>query len=398
MKSQNALRLVGIGGANRAMEAEVKRLAKRGLEAWSSPKPVREDEQTLVYPFDPAFAHLAVNYLRTPSRVLWDIFETEAERLEPLYDDVLAWMKKAGEGWLESGLGISIRARDVEWFPASRTQIQGTIKNGLIEGAKKRGLELALDSEQPDLLFAVRGTKNRLVLSIDLGGVHSNHGYRKDGDRAPLRENVAAQILILSRWDPRKDILIDPMCGSGTIPIEAALMARGAPLWSKERPAPSAKLPVFRAFRNHALEPLFADAEPIIYGNDIHGPAITAARKNADRAGVSELISFIEGDFAKLGANQLRAHSPGGRGLSLDQGLVLVNPPYGERLEEEDEDLERLYRNLAKWAFALGPGWKAGFLVTHPDFEAVLGKQARMKKPVPHGGLSTQLYVYGTDA
>ena len=110
------------------MEAELKRLARRQFSDWKDPKPHRFDEQTLVYPYSERLAWLSVNYLRTPSRVLADLFESDAKRLEALYVDASAWIAEENRDWLQDGISISVRARDVADFPASRTQIQGTLK------------------------------------------------------------------------------------------------------------------------------------------------------------------------------------------------------------------------------------------------------------------------------
>src|SRR5688572_33055639 len=118
------------------MEAEIKRLAPRALPGFRPPKPERVDTQTLLYPFDPAFARFLVTYLRTPSRVLWDVGALDAERLEPLYAEVRALIEEERPAWLGAGTRISVAVPDGTDLPASGLQIRGTIKNAIIDGAQ----------------------------------------------------------------------------------------------------------------------------------------------------------------------------------------------------------------------------------------------------------------------
>src|SRR5687768_707913 len=91
------------------MEAETKRLARRAIAGWREVRPERRDEQTLAYPFDPELAWMACNYLRTPSRVVWDLFAAKSQRLEPLYDELCRWMSKEDRPWMADGFGLSVR-------------------------------------------------------------------------------------------------------------------------------------------------------------------------------------------------------------------------------------------------------------------------------------------------
>jgi 23S rRNA G2445 N2-methylase RlmL len=395
MARLNSLRLIGSGGANRAMEAEVKRIAQRGWSGWRQQRPRRVDEQTLVYDFDAELAWLLVHYLRTPSRLLWDLFEANATRLEPLYDEVKSWVAAEDRPWLRDGLGVSVRAKEIRAFPASAAQIQGTVKNAIIDASAERGLRLRLDADEPDCLLSVRGGVDAsaaapLVISLDLAG-RSMHerGYRLDRSEAPLRENLAAQMLILSRWDPRQEALIDPMCGSGTLVIEGALMARGAPLWVAPRAPAYDRLP---AIPEREAAPLYPDARPLIAGNDIHTPALAAARKNLERAGAS--ATLIHGDFRDLSIERLMRETGQPR-ERFARGLVIANPPYGERIDEERaKGLHTLYADLRDWVRGLGPGWRAAYLVANPDFEGIMGPRPALKKPMSNGPLKAQLYVY----
>lgn len=368
------------------MEAELKRLGRRGLPGYRDCKPKRVDEQTLVYPYDRDLAWLAVHYLRTPSRALWDVFETTADRLEPLFDEVRALVASDRRRWLADGARISVRARDIRDFPASASQIQGTVKNAIVEGAADRAMTVKLDAEDPDVLLSVRGTGGTMVVSVDLAGrsLHER-GYRLDRVEASLRENLAAQILMLARWDARREAVLDPMCGAGTFTIEADGMARGAPLWVPPRVPAATKLDEFADCQRDAPL-LFADAAPILIANDQHTPAIRAARANIERAGATDRIVTLHGDFRDLDDRRLAPHLG-----TTPEGLIVCNPPYGERL---DADIEALYRDLCEWCWSLSGHWRAAFIVTDRLIEELMGVRASLDKPMANGPIKARLMVF----
>jgi len=382
------LRLVGSAQTNKVMIAETIRVSTRALGK-RPPDPKKEGTGSLVYPFDPALAAAAVVYLRTPTRVVWDLFRVSASRLEPLFAELVDDITRDTRAWAPKRAAISVEARRVGDFAAGERQIVGTVKNALIEGAAARGIELRVDPDRPDLLFVARlDDAGALVVSLDLGGGSlSQRGWRIDGGVAPLREHLAAVLLMLARFDPRVDVLVDPMCGSGTIPIEAALMARGAPrVITSPAPALDAVWPEPKA--------LFADAAPVLVGNDLDLDALVHARKNSARAG-TETIVWRRGDFRGLTPGELHAIAEE-KGRAAGKGLVLSNPPYGERLDTVD--LRLLYGELADWVRGLGAGWRAGFIVDNPDFEPTFERafrsRARIKKPLANGPLRSYFYLY----
>src|SRR5512144_755649 len=212
------------------MAAEVTRVAQRALGVRPA-APRKEGLGQLVYPFDRDLAWSAVTYLRTPTRVLWDVYRSRATRLEPLYDELVADVRADTRALFRDGDGLSIEARRVEAFAAGDRQIVGTVKNALVEAAGRRGLRLHVDPDHPALRWAVRlDDRGELVVSIDLGGGSlSQRGWRREAGEAPLREHLAAVLLMLCRFDPRKDALVDPMCGAGTFLIGGVLLARVFP-------------------------------------------------------------------------------------------------------------------------------------------------------------------------
>lgn len=380
------LRVIGSAQTNVVMAAELVRVAQRALGRRPE-APRKEGLGQLVYPFDPELAWAAVAYLRTPTRVLWDVYRSRARRLEPLYDDLSADLARDARRLWRDGDRISVEARHVEAFAAGERQIVGTVKNALVDAAGRRGARLRVDPARPDTRWVARlDDRGELVVSIDLGGGSLSHrGWRREAGEAPLREHLAAVLLMLCRFDPRRDALVDPMCGAGTIPIEAIHAARATP-----RPIPAlAALGLAR----EAPAPLFPDADPLVVGCDLDLEVLAAARDNARAAGVADRITWQRGDVARLSPETI-AEIARERGRTIEAGLLISNPPYGERLDAHD--LGALYGALAA-ACRRFRGWRAGFLVGSPILEEVFARELgppRIKKPLANANLRAYFYLY----
>ncbi|MEY4580420.1 MAG: hypothetical protein RL701_5123 [Pseudomonadota bacterium] len=388
-RTLNELRLLGVGGTNKVMAGELSRLVYRALPDLRLPEPRKAGPGALVYPFEPSLARLAAFYHRTSARVLWDVLETTASRLEPLFAAVVSVVSRDAARYLWDGARISVYAHAVENFAAGERQIIGTVKNGLIEGALRSGLHITLDPTAPDLVFCVRANDDgRLTISVDLAGRPMNQrGYRTQAGPAPLREDLAAVLLMLARYDARKDVLIDPLAGSGTIAIEAAGMARAAPIWVAPRSPMLANMPAFRDSSPRGDVPLFADTQPRVFASDNNENACNAARTAVELAQVSPYVSVTVSDFRDLSPREL-PHSESGA------GLILSNPPYGERLG--DRDLLALYEDLGQFCSRF-PGYRAAFLVANREFEQAFGRRPRIKKPLSNGPLRGYFYLYDID-
>jgi 23S rRNA G2445 N2-methylase RlmL len=380
------LRVIGSTQTNVVMAAEVVRVARRAL-ASRPPAPRKEGLGQLVYPFDRDLAWAAVTYLRTPTRVLWDVYRSRATRLEPLYDELVADVRADSRPLFRDGDAISVEARRVEAFAAGERQIVGTVKNALIDAAAHRRLRLHVEPVNPAVRWVARqDDRGELVVSIDLGGGSlSQRGWRRDAGEAPLREHLAAVLLMLCRFDPRTDLLVDPMCGSGTIPIEAIHAARATP---RTTPALAA-LGIARP-----AAPLFPDAAPLAIGCDHDLGALALARDNGRAAGVADDVTWQRADVRSL-RPELVAGIARERGASPDAtGLLLANPPYGERLDPQD--LFELYAAMAQTCRRFR-GWRAGFLVGNPLFEQAflptVGRP-RIKKPLANANLRAYFYLF----
>ena len=313
------------------MAGELSRLVKRGLPGYRLTEPQKAGPGALAWPFETAVAHLAVWYARTPSRVLWDLYESDAPRLEPLHEAIARDAAADDRAWCWDGATISIRARNLGGFAAGDLQVVGAVKNALLAGAAARGMRLAVDPDRPDILVALRMHDRALTVSIDLAGqAMHQRGYRRAAGAAPLRENLAAALVMLARFDARREILVDPMAGSGTIAIEAALMGRAEPLWRGA--AGAHRLPAFAGWpvRDEAL---FADTEPSPSQRARHPDGGGGAREHRRRrhVGAGRLAARrLPPAHPERIARIAREHGREGQG-----GVILSNPPYGSRLEKE---------------------------------------------------------------
>ncbi len=385
------LRLVGIPGTNKVMAGELSRLAGRAFDGVRLPAPRKEGQGILVYPFDVETAALAVRYHRTASRVLWTLFESRAERLEPLYRDLCESMAADAREWCRSGMSFSVAAANVGRFPAGERQVVGVVKNAVIDGAARRGDRLRVDPEKPDIHLVVRMADETVTVSIDLAGRPMNQrGYRGGGGTAPLRENLAAALVMLSRYDPRREVLVDPVAGSGTIAIEAACMARGVQVWVPPREPAAAGLPLLSDPLRRPAEPLFGDTAPLIVANEIDGRLLREGRRGSAAASAARFIDFRHGDFRNLDPDSV-FESASNKGLEGGRGVILGNPPYGERLKKTE--LVELYRDLGRWCRRFR-GWRAAFLVANPEFEPAFGGAPRIRKPLRNGPLQAYFHLY----
>src|SRR4051812_39423163 len=169
------LRLTGSGGANRVMEAELKRLVMRSPFQVRLEKPKREGEATLLYPFDAPVAWVAACYHRTSSRISWDLCSSDAVRLEPLFAELVPALSSDGRLPEGEDLRFSVEVGPSQDFEASPLQLRGVVKNALVEAFASRGVTAELDADSPEIVFTVRRAgatddARRTVVGIDIGG------------------------------------------------------------------------------------------------------------------------------------------------------------------------------------------------------------------------------------
>ena len=235
-------------------------------------------------------------------------------------------------------------------------------------------------------LFVVRLVNDECEVSADSSGeLLHKRGYRQEIAKAPLRETIAAAMVLASGWKGNEPLL-DPMCGSGTIPIEAALIARKiAP--GLRRNFQFMDWSGFEAERwNRALEEARAavtDFSGEIFGSDRDAGAVRASARNAERAGVSENVRFspeaVSGSIASIGDS------------ARDSGWILTNPPYGVRVGESD-DLRNLYAKLGS-ALKSKPGWRLGVLTSDSALVRQTGLSLRPRFSTSNGGIPVSYFV-----
>ncbi|NBI66038.1 class I SAM-dependent RNA methyltransferase [Pseudoflavonifractor sp. 60] len=229
--------------------------------------------------------------------------------------------------------------------------------------------------------FSIMGDEAALMLDTSGPGLHKR-GYRAQGVAAPLRETLAAGMVLLSRYRGR-DPLCDPFCGSGTIPIEAALVARNrAPGLNRSFSAQKwgwLDKKLWMSAADEAMDKEF-DGDYEIWGGDIDPEAVALARHNAQLAEVDDLVRFEADDATRFHWGGL-------------YGRVVTNPPYGERVMERKE-AEELYRAFGGAWNKLPEGWKLYLLSSHTEFERTFGRRADKKRKLYNGMLKCDLFMY----
>jgi len=395
------LRLTGSGGANRVMEAEFKRLVMRSPFEVRLEKPRREGESTLLYPFDARTAWVAACYHRTSSRISWDLCSSEAVRLEPLFDDLVPALLSDDRLPGDRSLSFSVEVGAALDFEASPLQLRGVVKNALVEAFNSHAVDARVDADSPEILFVVRraGTPEarRTVVGIDLGGgARHRRGARVAMGPAPMRETMASQLIMMSRWDARSEPLVDPMTGGGTIPIEAVGLAGGVAIRRPE----DLRLRRLSAFEQLPREvpDLFPGTIPRILAMDIDAARIPAIVGNLRAAGLTgpeheRSMVIAQRDIRHLTPEYVSRELPGSG--DMKPGVFCFNPPYGVRMGADDGDkkLLTLYSDMGR-ALSRFKGWRAACFVANPRFVGAFGHRPKISKPASNAELRGAFLVY----
>lgn len=246
-------------------------------------------------------------------------------------------------------------------------------------------LEEDVTTLPPVMRIVVRVHRDEVTLSADAaGGLLHRRGWRRDVAKAPMRETLAATLLLASGWTPAEPLL-DPLCGSGTIVIEAALMARRMAPGRARRFAAEAwpGLPsgIWQAARMRAAARELPAAEVSLLGTDRDAGAIESSRRNAERAGIAADVEFVRATLSQL------PHDDG-------TGWVVTNPPYGARLGERNA-LRDLYAALGQMILDRRPGWHLAMIGADRMLEGHLGLPLREVLRTTNGGLPVHVVVTG---
>ena len=317
--------------------------------------------------------------LRIGERVLIELGRFEASSFEQLFEGTkaLPW-----ESLIPADGAFPVKGYSLNSKLFSISDCQKIIKKAIVERLKSvYGIEWFPETGG---LYQVQFSimKDRVSLCIDTSGdgLHKR-GYRPAHNAAPLKETMAAAMVTLSRYRGRDDFC-DPFCGSGTIPIEAALIARNrAPGLYRRFAAMGWKNLDGRLWEQEQerAKSLEYNGNYSIVGSDIDGRALELARENARRAGVADIIRFEKAD-ARNFARQ------------TERGVIVTNPPYGQRIMEQKE-AEELYRDFGR-AYAQSSNWQLYLLSSHTEFERCFGRTADKKRKLYNGMIKCDLFMY----
>lgn len=321
-------------------------------------------------------------WLRCAERVNLKVAEFEARTFEELYENTkrINWAK-----YIPYGAQFPVsKASSIKSKLFSTTDVQSIVKKAIVDNLKKSYLEsgrLKEDKEKYPIYVFIH--KNKVTISIDTtGDALHKRGYREKANKAPIRETLAAGIMYLTPWRPGRT-LVDPMCGSGTILIEAAMMGLNmAPGLNREFISEKWRTidkKIWWDTRRDAFDQMNEDLDFKIYGYDIDPESIEIAKENAEIAGVADYIEFAVADATEFKSDE-------------EYGFIVTNPPYGERLESE-ESVKLLYKELG-YAFRRLKNWSYYLITSFEEFEYEFGQEATKKRKLYNGMLKTYLYQY----
>ena len=321
-------------------------------------------------------------FLRTTERILIKAGAFQARSFEELFEGTraLPWeefLPPDGKFWVT-------KATSVKSQLFSSSDIQSVMKKAMVERMRKACGCGTLPETGAAYPIRVSVYKDVVTVGLDTSGesLHKR-GYRRLTAKAPITETLAAALILLTPW--KKDrILVDPFCGSGTFPIEAAMMAANIAPGARRRFQAEnwenlIDREIWQDVREEALQMEQPDIETDIQGYDIDGEIIRSARENARLAGVEKLIHFQQRPVSQL------SHPK-------KYGFIITNPPYGERIGEK-EQLPALYRELGE-RFAALDSWSAYLITPFEETERCMGRKADKNRKIYNGMMKTYFYQF----
>ena len=321
-------------------------------------------------------------FLRTAERVLLKAGQFHAETFEELFQGVksIPWenyIPEKGKFWVTKASSIKSKLY-------SPSDIQSIAKKAMVERLKQKYHREWFEENGAHYPLRIFLMKDEVTVAIDTSGesLHKR-GYRTLAGRAPITETLAAALILLTPWK-RDRILVDPFCGSGTFPIEAAMIAANiAPGLNRSFTAENWTNIIERQLWyetvKEAADLVNTDITVDIQGYDIDADIVKVARDNARRAGVEQLIHFQHRPLNQL--NHPKKY-----------GFVITNPPYGERLEEK-EALPGLYSEIGEALLRLD-SWSAYLITSYEDAERYIGRKADKNRKIYNGMLKTYFYQF----
>ena len=321
-------------------------------------------------------------FLRSAERILIKIGTVHAETFDELFEGTraLPWEKyipEDGKFWVAKATSIKSKL-------FSPSDIQSIMKKAMVERLKKVYHKEWFTEDGASYPVRVTFMKDEAVIGLDTSGepLHKR-GYRKLTSKAPITETLASALILFTPWKKNR-ILVDPFCGSGTFPIEAAMIAANmapgmnrsflADRWTNLIPKKT-----WYDVMDEAHDVLDLHVDTDIQGYDIDPNVVKAARENAKMAGVDHLIHFQQRPVSEL--NHPKKY-----------GFVITNPPYGERIEEK-KNLPQLYREIGE-AFTRLDCWSEYVITAYEDAEKYIGKKADKNRKIYNGMMKTYFYQF----
>lgn len=321
-------------------------------------------------------------FLRTAERVMIQVGRFKATTFEELFQGIknLPWeeyIPEDGKFWVKKASSINSKL-------FSPSDIQSIAKKAMVERMKQKYHKEWFKEDGAAYPVRIFLLKDEVTVALDASGdsLHKR-GYRTMTSKAPLTETLAASLIMLTPW--RKDrILVDPFCGSGTFPIEAAMIAANiAPGMNRDFTAEEWTNLIDRKLWyecvKEAEDMIDTTVKVDIQGYDIDGDVIKAARENAKRAGVEHMIHFQQRAVADL------SHPK-------KYGFIITNPPYGERLEDK-ADLPELYTQIGQ-AYQRLDSWSMFLITSYTETEKYIGRKADKNRKIYNGMLKTYFYQF----
>lgn len=321
-------------------------------------------------------------FLRTTERILLKVAKFKAETYEELFEKTksIPWenyIPANGKFWVT-------KANSIKSKLFSPSDIQSIMKKAMVERLKQVYKIEWFPEDGNEYPIRVNFMKDEVTIGIDTSGESLHRrGYRKLTSKAPITETLAAALIMLTPWNKDR-ILIDPFCGSGTIPIEAAMIgANIAPGMNRSFLAENwtdlAPKKIWYQGIEEANDVILKNVEMTIQGFDLDDEVVKAARQNAVLAEVDQYIHFQQKDVKDL------SHSK-------KYGFIITNPPYGERLEEK-ENLPKLYQTIGK-SFESLDSWSYYIITGYEDAQKYIGRAANKNRKIYNGMMKTYFYQY----
>ena len=319
-------------------------------------------------------------WLRVADRVKLIVGRFTAHTFDELFEQTkaLPWAD-----WLTADARFPVQGKSVKSELFSVPDCQAVVKKAIVESLKQRHPQEWFAEDGALYPIEVSILKDTVTLTIDTSGTALHkRGYRTLASEAPLKETLAAALIKLSFWEPSRNF-VDPFCGSGTLPIEAALIGLNrAPGLLRDFAAekwPQLPGSIWQQAREEAESLQRLDQSLSIMGTDIDGQILKAARQNAVTAGVSHNIHFQQMD-----ANELRS--------SRKHGVIVCNPPWGERMGDQ-ATVEQIYREMGA-TFRDLETWSYYILTAYAGFEKYFGRPADRRRKLYNGDIMCQYYQY----